>query len=226
MGFKSGTGKCLVIIFSVLFSCGVIASVHAPDWMKLTSINEEDDSTTLYSNYGPFYSMNRTCDEANCTEWESRAISTGDCERIVTYTGQVDGDKLCSHVEIWRTISIVCFLIVILSGLFVLAATCCECFTLGCCGESFHLVAMFLFWIEVSLSIVAWSFVISSMRFIQDAPQVDEASYGWSFWLFIFSGSVLGAICATLADWAAEDSICVKCYSCFKKIFCCCCGGD
>ena len=79
-----------------------------------------------------------------------------------------------------------------------------------------------LFWMEVILSIVAWSFAIVSLREIKTSPAVTDSGYQWGFWLFIASGTVLGAIAAWMADWAAEDSClrgvwhCVTCRGCRK----------
>jgi len=35
---------------------------------------------------------------------------------------------------------------------------------------------------------------------------VESSEYQWGFWLFIASGTIMGAMSAVMADWAAEDS--------------------
>ena len=63
----------------------------------------------------------------------------------------------------------------------------------------------------------------SSLSKIKNATGVLDSSYQWGFWTFIACGTVLGAMAACMADWAAEDSAlrgiwhCLTCRSCRKK---------
>ena len=82
-------------------------------------------------------------------------------------------------------------------------------------------MANFLFWVEVILSIVVWSFAISSLSLIKSSPSVSSSGYQWGFWLFIATGTVVGALAAWMADWAAEDSFAREFWHCIKAILLC-----
>ena len=52
---------------------------------------------------------------------------------------------------------------------------------------------------------------------------VSDSGYQWGFWLYILCGTIIGALSAWMADWAAEDSClrgvwhCILCKHCRKK---------
>ena len=139
-----------------------------------------------------------------------------------------------------------CLFIVIGTAIMVGVAFCTQCVTCGCCGGSIDMIAMICYWVEVALSIVTWSFCISVVTIIRDQEFTDilteeaqnlaqveevmditEGHFLWGFWVFIFSGTVMGAVCATFADWAADGSCLrmiknlitgvVSCLCCCKK---------
>lgn len=204
MGCKEGIGKFLVWIFTAFFAAGVIASCCAPQWIGLSSTPDSSSPLeTINVQYGPFYSQVQACSDGVCQGWDKQTISLTDCETIS------DGSKntLCTHLNTWRTMASICLALVVVGGCLVLAACCCQAFTCGCCGGSLDCIANVLFWIEVILSIVGWSFTIASVQVIKDAPNVNSVGYLWGFWVFIFAGTVGGALAAVTADWAAEDSV-------------------
>ena len=177
--------------------------------------------------FGPFYGMSRTCvrrdgGASSCSSWETTAIDLSDCEKVDDPSSSIDLEKLCNQMNTWRSLGIACLCLVLIGGMLVFAASCCQIVTCGCCGNSLTCVSNVLFWIEVILSIVCWSFAISSLHIIKDAPSVTESGYEWGFWVFIATGTVVGALAAWMADWAAEDSClrgvwhCITCRSCRK----------
>merc|ERR1711862_146769 len=105
-----------------------------------------------------------------------------------------------------RSLGILCLILVVIGGGLVVAATCCEMVTCGCCGNSLTCISNVLFGSEVILSIVSWSFAIASLKTVERGPNVTSTSYQWGFWLFLISGTILGAIATWMADWASDDS--------------------
>ena len=217
MGFKEGTGKLMVFIFTIIFNIGVIASCCSPQWIILTAseVNAQNQEQ-IEVQYGPFYSQTRTCTGSECTGW-GKSVDISDCKYVEGSSG-----KLCNHLNTWRTLAICCLIIVLIGGFLVLAGCCCQCLTCGCVGNSMDCIVNMLFWIEVVLSIVAWSFVISFVNIIRDAPQILSTGYLWGFWVFISSGTILGAIYAITADWAAESSF----FRSFFRCLTCRCNKD
>lgn len=112
-------------------------------------------------------------------------MDLSDCDSI-----DPDDQKLCRHLATWRVTGIICLVLVVVGGSLVFAASCCQMVTCGCCGNSLTCVANVLFWIEVALSIVTWSFAISSLSIVKGHPAVSDSSYQWGFWLFLVSGTV------------------------------------
>lgn len=173
-----------------------------------------------------FCSICSTCVEgADCGKWVSKSIDLSDCEDVDASSSSpdVDSGKLCNHLATWRLMGVICLCLVVIGGGLVFAASCCQVFTCGCCGNSLTCIANVLFGLEVALSIVAWAFAISSLELIKEAPAVSDSGYQWGFWLFVASGTVVGALATWMADWAAEDSClkgiwhCVTCKSCRNK---------
>ena len=142
-------------------------------------------------------------------------ISKDDCQQIET--ADISTTKFCKNLMSWRVFSQICGIITLITAALVLAGFCCNCVTCGCCGGSFDQIAVFGYWIEVFLSIVAWSLALSVMFILRGFEGV-ESNVLWGFWLFLVSGTICGGICATLADWAAESSL----LKCLFDILCCC----
>uniref|UniRef100_A0A7R9W1U4 Uncharacterized protein n=1 Tax=Pseudictyota dubia TaxID=2749911 RepID=A0A7R9W1U4_9STRA len=131
---------------------------------------------------------------------------------------------LSLQTNTWRITAIICFIAQFVTAALVCMGACCQAFTCGCCGASLDLLAMIIYWIEVILSIVAWSFAIVANNMVNNANvEGVGGGYEWAFWLFIVTGTILGAICAMLTSWASDDSIIRKCFRC---VFCCCRKGD
>jgi len=228
---KQGAGKCLVFFFTIAFGLGVTISTLSPNWIAFAATDKENNSQSHQVEWGPFYGQYRTCSESVnqdgttrlfCDEWTSNAVDLSDCESIEESD---DLAKLCRHLATFRSTGIICLILVLIGGGLVFAASCCQMVTCGCCGNSLTCISNVLFSLEVLLSIVTWSFAISSLRIIKTGPQVTNSEYQWAFWLFIATGTIVGALAAWMADWAAEDSClrgiwhCVTCRSCRK-------GGD
>ena len=165
----------------------------------------------------------RTCVEGpegqteTCGKWVQKTVDLSDCDSV----GQ-DVEKLCGQLATWRSMGIICLILVLIGGGLVFMASCCQIVTCGCCGNSLTCISNLIFWVEVVLSIVAWSFAISSLKLIETGPTVTSTEYQWGFWLFLFSGTVFGALAAITADWAAEDSFLRGIFHCFT----CCFRGD
>jgi len=226
---KQGTGKCMVFFFTVIFALGVTISTLSPNWIGFHAEDKTREGVTIQIEYGPFYGQSRHCTSildavsgntiTTCTGWESKEVNLDDCDKI----GDSSEEKLCNHLATWRVMGVFCLLLTLGGAGLVLAASCCQCLTCGCCGNSLTCISNVLFWAEVLLSIVTWSFTISSYRLIKGAATVSSTEYQWGFWLFIASGTILGAIAAWMADWAAEDSAlrgiwqCLTCHSCRNK---------
>jgi len=242
MGCKACLGRYGLLVAAVLFTCGVISSTVSPSWVS-TTIDDGRQKSEI--EFGPFYSRTRTCtyltvdmSEQDCTDWETDEIS-GDCDSDFVTSGsnstaEVQA-KLCRQQNTWRILAMLCLFIVVGTGIMVLLASFTQCLTCGCCGGSFDTIASIAYWIEVALSIVSWSFCISVVTIINDSSFTDlvqeeasnivqledvtglvEGNFLWGFWIFIASGTVLGAVCATLADWAGEGSI-LQCLFCCNK---------
>lgn len=67
--------------------------------------------------------------------------------------------------------------------------------------------------------------VTSAEAAVGDAvTDITSGNFLWGFWLFMISGTVCGALCATFAGWAAEGSllkcVCSAIIGFFKCIFC------
>lgn len=212
---KRCTGKCMVFFFTIAFGLGVIISVSAPSWISFTASLSDATSSTLEVHYGPFYGQSRTCSvladgSQECGRWKMKAIDLSDCETIPERENDTSDDvdlvKLCNRLNSWRSIAIICLILVVVGGCFVFAGSCCQAFTCGCCGNSMDALANVLFWLEVVLSIVVWTLCINSLNLIGNSPAVLETSYEWAFWVFVAFGTVVGGIAASMADWAAEGS--------------------
>ena len=153
-----------------------------------------------------------------CSKWDSKSVDLSDCDRVDS-----DEEKLCNHLATWRVTGIICLCLVLIGGGLVFAASCCQVVTCGCCGNSLTCISNLLFWAEVALSIVTWAFTISSLNMIKSGAMVSNPMYQWGFWLFIATGTIIGALSAWMADWAAEDSAlrgiwhCITCRRCRKK---------
>eukprot|EP00567_Pseudictyota_dubia_P014232 CAMPEP_0197439440 /NCGR_PEP_ID=MMETSP1175-20131217/6189_1 /TAXON_ID=1003142 /ORGANISM="Triceratium dubium, Strain CCMP147" /LENGTH=227 /DNA_ID=CAMNT_0042969357 /DNA_START=161 /DNA_END=844 /DNA_ORIENTATION=- len=226
MGIKSGTGKVCIILFSIVYSLGFWVSVFSPSWLSLTYSDPNSNNAGGYieSRLGPFYGQTQAC-TANgvCTGWRAAAIDTSDCDRVEQEAGAGVGDY-CRKTNTWRITAIICFIAQFVTAALVCMGACCQAFTCGCCGASLDLLAMIIYWIEVILSIVAWSFAIVANNMVNNANvEGVGGGYEWAFWLFIVTGTILGAICAMLTSWASDDSIIRKCFRC---VFCCCRKGD
>ena len=253
MGCTSCLGRYGLLIASIVFTIGMLTSTTTPSWLRSTRTIE--DLSTSYRlriqyEFGPFNSRTRNCTHASgavtrdgtplpdeCTDWETSEISKESC-RDFTEIEQVD--KLCTQQNTWRILAMMCLFIVLGTAICVGLATFTQCLTCGCCGGSFDMIASVAYWIEVALSIVAWSFAISVVMMLKDQSITDlvqdefdniqnvenvtdltEGNFLWGFWVFIFSGTFLGAVCATFAGWAAEGSF-LKCFAdCFACVFCC-----
>lgn len=221
---KQGTGKCLVWVFTIMFGLGVIISTASPNWIAFAADgsvgNEGGDKISNEVEWGPFYGQYRTCTGTTCDAWVTKSFDIDDCSSVGD-----DLTKLCNHLNAWRSLGILCLCLMLIGGGLVLAASCCQMITCGCCGNSLTCISNVLFGVEVILSIAAWSLAITSLREIKTSPAVTSSGYQWGFWLFIASGTILGALAAWMADWAAEDSClrgiwhCITCRSCRK-------GGD
>mmetsp|Transcript_5257 Transcript_5257/g.11933 ORF Transcript_5257/g.11933 Transcript_5257/m.11933 type:complete len:230 (+) Transcript_5257:86-775(+) len=218
--FKQGTGKCLVFFFTILFGLGVTISTLSPNWITFVTTDETRGGSYDEVEWGPFYGQFRTCtggDGGSCGKWQTKSLDTSDCDSIEGYD---DIQTLCRHLNTWRITGILCLCLVLIGGGLVFAASCCQMVTCGCCGNSLTCISNVLFWAEVLLSIVTWAFAISSLSLIKAGPSVSSSGYQWGFWLFLFSGTVFGAIAAWMADWAAEDSAlrgiwqCITCKRC------------
>lgn len=225
---KRGMGKCMVFFFTIVFGLGVVISTSAPNWIGFVStVPETNPVEKTYVNWGPFYGQYKTCTESpdgqsqTCSKWKQRSFDLSDCDTI----GDNKGDnikKLCGQLGTWRSMAIICLILVLIGGGLVFMASCCQMVTCGCCGNSLTCISNVIFWIEVVLSIVAWSFTISSLKLIATAPSVTHTEYQWGFWLFLFSGTVFGAMAAWMADLAAEDSCLRGAFHCLT----CCFRGD
>lgn len=160
-----------------------------------------------------------------CSKWTQATVDLSDCNKVEdnndSATPIEEQEKLCRHLATFRSTGMICLILVFIGGCLIFAATFCQVVTCGCCGNSLTCIANLLFWVQVVTSIVCWSFAISSLKQIETRPGVTSSAYQWGFWLFIFSGTVFGAIAAWMADWAAEDSClrgawhCMTC--CFRK---------
>lgn len=247
MGCKECIGRYGLIVSAVIFTLGVLVSSTTPSWIS-TIIDNPITGFTQEIEFGPFYSRNRNCsyvadattgnETAECSDWETKEMENDDCE---SFSGDADvAEKICRQHNTWRILAMLCFIIVVGTGIMVLVATLTQCVTCGCCGGSFDMIAMIAYWLEVVLSIVCWSFCISVVTIIQDVDFLDLAteeaeniagltkvddlvngSFLWGFWLFIFTGTIMGAVCATLADWAAENSCLRLITNCVACLFCC-----
>lgn len=91
-----------------------------------------------------------------CTSWESKSLDLSDCESV-TGSGE---KKICNHLATWRVTGMLCLILVLIGGGLVCAASCCQLVTCGCCGNSLTCISNVLFWLEVVLSIVTWSFTM------------------------------------------------------------------
>mmetsp|Transcript_12317 Transcript_12317/g.28067 ORF Transcript_12317/g.28067 Transcript_12317/m.28067 type:complete len:232 (-) Transcript_12317:91-786(-) len=196
-----------VFVFTVLFGLGVIISTTAPNWIGFHANDRDDQSLSHEVNYGPFYGRSRECRDGTCGRWTFRAINPQDCTEV-----QSDLESLCKQMDTFRGAGITCLTLTMIGGALVLAATCCQVLTCGCCGNSLTCVSNVLFGLETMLSVVAWSFAIATQQTIKSGPNVTESFYQWGFWLFLASGTILGGFTTMLADWAADDS-------CFRAIW-------
>eukprot|EP00566_Odontella_aurita_P023317 CAMPEP_0113565964 /NCGR_PEP_ID=MMETSP0015_2-20120614/22463_1 /TAXON_ID=2838 /ORGANISM="Odontella" /LENGTH=205 /DNA_ID=CAMNT_0000468207 /DNA_START=159 /DNA_END=773 /DNA_ORIENTATION=- /assembly_acc=CAM_ASM_000160 len=205
MDFKSGTGKCCILAFSLAFSLGFWISIFSPSWLTLAYRDSSGgvvDGGYVESRLGPFYGQTRTCtSEGVCFGWQAAVIDISDCDAVKANSGELLGDY-CLMTNTWRGLAICCFVIQFFAALLICLGVTCQAFTCGGCGASFDLIAMLLFWIEVFVSIVAWSFGIVSVNMVNNSEIEGVSSgYEWGFWLFIATGTILGAICAWLTDW-------------------------
>ena len=154
-----------------------------------------------------------------CGDWEIRVVDFSDCD-VVVDADAGERETLCSQLITWRSTGIMCLLLAVIGGGFVFAASCCQVLTCGCCGNSLDCISNVLFGLEVLLSIVTWSVAVSTLRLIRAEPPVTSSEYQWPFWLFLGSGTVMGALATWMADWAAEDS-CLQgvwhCVTCHKR---------
>jgi len=211
---KECAGKWGIIFFATAFTCGVIASVAGAGWISTSYKLDDGSGSITQQQLGPFYSQVRVCDNSDppvCPDWTSVEISMDDCNLIPKEDGNTS--KFCNNLNTWRVCTILCSIITFITACLVLAGFLCTCVTCGCCGGSFDQIAVLGYWIEVLVSIIAWSFAISVMYILRGFEGVDS-NLSWGFWLFVASGTIFGGICATLADWAAESSI-------LKRLCCC-----
>jgi hypothetical protein len=243
---KECLGRYGLMVTAVAFSLGVVISTVSPSWIS-QSMQEPTTGQYMVVEFGPFYSRNRTCtsadDESTCAPWGQSGINSEDCEYFKMAVSDPDTqDKLCTQNEAWRILAMFCNFIVVGTAILVGLATFTQCLTCGCCGGSFDVIAMIAYWIEVLLSIVAWSLCISvvsilrgedvqdivwgevqNIQDMQSAQNIVDGNFLWAFWLFLFSGTVMGALCAVFADWASDGSLlkclgnCVACLLCCKK---------
>mmetsp|Transcript_46771 Transcript_46771/g.69180 ORF Transcript_46771/g.69180 Transcript_46771/m.69180 type:complete len:224 (-) Transcript_46771:109-780(-) len=222
MGFKEGTGKLCVFFFSIAFSAMLATSMLSPSWLSVTSVDTSESTVfpdTVEANFGPFYGQVRTCKSTGCLPWVTKSVNIEDCSTLE------DGNvELCDHFVTWRAIAIICFIIGLGTQFFIFAGCCCQSLTCGCCGNSLSFIGMLGYWVVALLSIISWSFVISSVAIMRDDGI--EVAYMWGYWLFVAAATALGAICGTLADWASEDSWLSGIFGCIGKILCCCRGGE
>jgi len=258
--FTRFIGRYGLIVTSIIFVGGVLISTSSPSWVE-THTTLGGGTTVLETQFGPFFSRNRTCmttasgqvanETSDCNDWTTGGIEADDCQMFVgtdaQYTPEVE-DKLCQQFTAWRVLAEMCVLIVVGTGIFVAVATLTQCITCGCCGGSFQLIAMWLCWLEVILSIAAWSLVISTVSMMRNEDILTvlqeegnavydataaaissenamameavytEGYFLWGFWLFMVCGTVFGIFSAILADWASDGSL-LKCVS---NILCCC----
>ena len=62
---KRGAGKVLVVVFAVLFGCGVVASTCSPNWIAFgvaapdAGAASSGEATTAFAELGPFYGRYR-----------------------------------------------------------------------------------------------------------------------------------------------------------------------
>jgi hypothetical protein len=243
MGCKSFLGRYGLLVFSIVFCIGMLISTVSPSWVS-TDIHYSTRLRTV-TEFGPFYSRSRDCtvvglDEdfepiEECTDWVDNEIDNDDCKAFSDDEDLIE--KVCRQHNTWRVLAILCMLIVGVTSILVAVATCTQCFTCGCCGGSFDWFASIAYWIEVGLSIVAWSFTISTVTTlrgesfqglleaeaenIEEVDDVLEGNFLWGFWLFIFSGTFVGSLCAIFAGWAAEGSLASCFTNCVACVFCC-----
>jgi len=196
------TGKLLVVLLSIVYGLGVIISASSPNWVGFSATDRENTDITHEVNYGPFYGQSRECRGGICGPYNTRSIDLSDCEDVQSD----NAEKLCGQLNTFRSVGILCLILVVIGGCLVAAATCCQMVTCGCCGNSLTCVSNVLFGSEVVLSIVSWSFAIASLQTIKTGPNVNITEYQWGFWLFLISGTILGALATWMADWAADDS--------------------
>ncbi|CAB9518620.1 expressed unknown protein [Seminavis robusta] len=252
MGCKECLGRYGLMVTAVCFTLGVIVSTSSPSWIS-TSVENPVTGGSLVIEFGPFYSRNKTCSsltsttttssEPDCTDWSQAGIDTDDCNNFGVTDATVL-EKLCTQHNAWRVIAEFCLFIVVGTGILVIVAMCTQCITCGCCGGTFDQLAMIFYWIEVILSIAAWSLCISvvsmlrgediqtillgefeNVQQLENVEGIVDGNFLWGFWLFLFSGTVMGALCAIFADWAAEGSLLSCLFSCISStcacIFCC-----
>ena len=167
--------------------------------------------------------MNPDDASKKCGKWVLKSVDLSDCEAVQGSNSIPDDDlkTLCNKISTWRSTGIICLILMLVGGGLVFAASCCQMVTCGCCGNSLTCIANVLFGIEVILSIVTWSFAISSLRFIKSGPSVTSTEYQWGFWLFLVSGTIAGALATWMADWAAEDSCLRGIWQCITPIITC-----
>lgn len=238
MGCKECLGRYGLLACSIIFCIGMIVSTSTPQWIS-TEIKQSTKSRTV-TEFGPFYSRSQDCVVVNldsnfepieeCTKWEQTEIGEDDCGTFLSGNQDQDlADKICRQHNTWRYIAMCCMFIVVVTSVLVAVATFTQCLTCGCCGGSFDYLASIAYWIEVGLSIVAWSFAISVVMLIRgetfqglvesEAEEIEElediakGSFLWGFWLFAFTGTIVGMFCATFASWAADGSI-LSCLTC------------
>lgn len=243
-------GRYGLLVCSVVFCIGMLVSTLTPSWISSEIENPTTGSTTIIE-FGPFYSRSRDCTplsldangevtEEECTDWVGDEIDNDDCHAFSD--SEEIKEKICKQHNTWRYLAMLCMLIVLVTSILVAAATCTQCVTCGCCGGSFDMIASIAFWVEVLLSIVAWSFCVSVVTIlrgeaftdllveeaeniggIQEVTDIADGNFLWGFWIFILSGTIIGALCATFAGWAAEGSFlnclvdAVACLFCCKK---------
>lgn len=244
MGCQECVGRYGLLVCAVIFSVGMLISTLTPSWIE-TTIEQPDTGLTTFIAFGPFSSQSRECkvnastgEAEDCTDWISQELGQDDC---LTFSENEDiKEKLCRQHNTWRVLAMLCMLIVVGTAILVAAATCTQCVTCGCCGGSFDMIASIAYWLEVAISIVCWSFCISVVMIIRDedfteivaseaenigsiqnVKDITDGNFLWGFWLFIFSGTFVGSLCAIFADWAAEGSL-LRCLTdCVAWMFCC-----
>lgn len=225
MGFRSGTGKVLIVAFSIAFGMGVTIAVLSPSWIafQVAALEQDDDYSFLEVHYGPFYGQKRTCVADDCSRWRFDSLHLNDCDDISGDEGR--SGKVCRLLLAWRSIAIIFFIFIAGSGIFVWAGAWCQAFTCGCCGGSVDVAVMIIYWFEVLLSIIAWSLVISAVNEVKKFDRIMDSSYEWGFWMFLVFGTFVGIACAVLAGWASENSMVMKIYAAItgvlSKLLCC-----